>query len=159
MNTYSNKEINKDLINQLIEAAIQAPSSMDCQPWQFVVVKDIDIKKNIGELKGEDNAEIIFNAPILIIICVDTDKSPSRFVEDGVTATENLLLAAHSIGLGSVYISGYKANSEITTKLQGIIGLGKNILPITILPIGYIDLDEKLEKKGLLKVNDVIKYI
>jgi nitroreductase len=153
------KEVSKELINKLIEAAINAPSSLDCQPWEFIIVKREEAKKRLGKLKGEDNYKIISEAPMLIIVCVNTEKSPSRAVEDGVAATENLLLAAHELGLGSVYISGFKiGDDKFNHSVQNALNLPKNILPITILPIGYLDPNEELEEKDIKDIKDVLHF-
>ena len=91
---FLDKEVPVELINKIIECAITAPSSLDCQPWHFVIVRDNDKKERLANLKEEDNRQHILTAPISIVVCVDMDKSPSRYIEDGVTATQNVLLAA-----------------------------------------------------------------
>lgn len=148
---FLDKEVPEELINKLIEAAIHAPSSQDCQPWHFVIVKNKELKKKLSDLKDEDNKTHILTAPLLIVVCVDTSKSPSRFIEDGICATENILLAAHDLGLGAVYVSGSKASKpEVAEKIRKILNIPKNMDPVTILPLGYPDPKEILDKKELL---------
>jgi nitroreductase len=155
---FLDKPIPEDIIKKLLEAGVSAPSSIDCQPWYFVIVKDKTIKQKLSKLKEEDNQKHILTAPISIIVCVDTDKSPSRYCEDGVTATENILLAAHDLGLGSVYVTGFKQSKpEIAETIRNILNLPKNIIPITILPVGYPDPKEKLDKKTLVDINKITK--
>ena len=151
------KEIPDNIIERLIECGRNAPSSLDCQPWHFIIVKGKVLKGKLAKIKGEENEEAILAAYVLIVVCVDKKKSPSRFVEDGITATENILLAAHDLGLGAVYITGFKPSKpEIEEEIKKILKLPENIIPITILPVGYPDSSEKLEKKELCRSDDVI---
>ena len=147
---FTDKAIEKEKIDKIIETAIQAPSSRDCQPWHFVIVRDEQIKKALATQKSENNQEHILSAPVSIVVCVDTDKSPNSWAEDGVCATMNILLAAHDMGLGSVYVSGFSRTDEVVAKdMQKTLKLSENIMPITILPIGYPDKKEILENKEI----------
>lgn len=153
------KEIPEETINKLLRCAISAPSSQNCMPWYFIIIKNKQAKEKLGELKGEDNQQHILTAPILIIVCIDKEKSPTRFIEDGVTATQNILLSAHDLGLGGVYVTGHNpAEPEITNKINEIINLPKNKIPITIIPIGYPDPSEEIEEKNLPSLRDITEY-
>jgi nitroreductase len=156
---FLNKDIPEKTIKKLIECALNAPSSMNCQPWHFLIVKNKEAKIKLSKLKEEDNQNHILSAPISIVVCVDMNKSPSRWIEDGITATENILLAVHDLGLGAVYVTGFKESKpEIAEEIRKILNLPKNIIPITILPIGYPDPNEKQEHKKLVEVEEVIHY-
>ena len=156
---FLDKEVPEEVIKEIIGCAIAAPSSMDCQPWSFVIVKDKDEKEKLADLKEEGNQEHILTAPITIVVCVDTEKSPSRWIEDGVCATENILLAAHELGLGSVYVTGFStSDSKVADKVRDILNLPKNIMPVTILPVGYPDPAGKLEEKNFPDLDSVIYY-
>ena len=156
---FLDKEVPEDILNKILECAITAPSSIDCQPWHFIIIKDKDKKEKLAESKEEDNRQHILTAPISIVVCVDTKKSPSRYIEDGVCATENILFAVHDLGLGSVYVTGCKPSKpEIAEKIRKILSLPEKIMPITILPIGYPNPSEKLDDKFLLNLKNVVHY-
>ena len=153
---FIDKPVDDDDITTIIKAAICAPSSRDCQPWHFIVVNDKQQQKALADLKSEENQEHILTAPVSIVVCVDKEKSPHSWAEDGVCATMNILLAAHDLGLGSVYVSGFSRTDEkVIQSVQQVLKLPEYILPITILPIGYYDKNEKLEKKEILDINKV----
>ena len=153
------KEVPEELIKKIINAGANAPSSEDCQPWHFVVAKDNAKKEFLGELKGEGNKNHILTAAVCIIVCVDTEKSPTRWIEDGVAAAENMLLAAHELGLGSVYVTGFKKEKpEIENQIREKFGIPGNIVPIAILPVGYPDPSEEMHAKKVVDAEKVTHY-
>lgn len=156
---FINKRVSTELINKILECAIAAPSSKDCQPWDFIVIKDSKIKKEIADLKEKDNQEHIILSDFLIIVCVNTLKSPKRWLEDGVCAAENILIACHGLGLGSVYVTGFSADKPIITKsLQKILNIPEIFIPIVILPIGYPNQSEILAEKAILDLTQMVHY-
>jgi nitroreductase len=122
-------------------------------------VRDKNKLEKLAELKKLDGYKHILTAPVSIVVCVDIEKSPSRFIEDGVTAIQNMLLAIHELGLGSVYLSASKLSvPENAQKVREILSLSKRIIPIAILPIGYFDPSEILDEKNLINLNSIIHH-
>jgi len=156
---FLDNEVSEDKVLQIIEAGVNAPSSVDCQPWHFIIVNDNEKLKQLAKLKENDGHNHIISAPLSIIVCVDMEKSPSRYLEDGVTATQNMLLIIHELGLGSVYLSASKlSNPKIAESVRNTLFIPENIMPVTILPIGYPDASEELDKKQILDINKVTHY-
>ncbi len=154
---FTDKPVADEQLNEIIGAALHAPSSRNCQPWQFVVVRDDKVKRELAGLKSENNQQHILSASVVIVICSDTDKSPSSWCEDGVCAAMNILLAAHELGLGAVYVSGFSRTDEaITAGIRKVLDLPQNIMPIVIIPLGYADKDEDIEEKALPDPGKVI---
>ncbi|MBU5313861.1 nitroreductase family protein [Tissierella carlieri] len=100
---YLDKKVEKDMIITLLKAATAAPTAANCQPWEFIVVDD---DEKLSELRDK----LIFaryNAPVAIVVCGNMKlafKGPSQemWVQDCSAAIENILIAATSMGLGSV---------------------------------------------------------
>jgi len=156
---FLNKEVSSDLIAKIIETGKCAPSSMDCQPWQFYIIKDEKLKEKFAEINHEENKPIILSCDFILVICVDKEKSPSRFIEDGVLASQNMALAIHDLGLGCVYLSGYKPNDPAKEKeIQEIFDIPQNNIPICMLLVGYPAPNEKLDEKILRDNKDLIEY-
>lgn len=154
---FTNREVTDEVIEKIIEAGIYAPSSRDCQPWQFIVVRDQDSQFELARLKSEGNQEHILSAPVTLMVCVDTSKSPNSFIEDGVCAVQNMLLVIEELGLGAVYVSaGSKTDPEITNEIRNILSVPKNVVPLVLLPLGYPDQKEKLHERKLLDTKKVI---
>ncbi len=156
---FLDKEVSDEIINKLIDSARHAPSSRDSQPWEFVIVKNGEVKQKLAKLKGKENEECILGAKATIVVCVDKKKSEIRWVEDGVCVTMNILLEAHNLGLGAVYVTGYSSTEpEITTKIQKVLKLPENIMPVVLIPLGYPDSSEEIEEKELRQINEITHF-
>lgn len=134
--------VSKELIDQIIEAGLYAPSGMGKQPVIFVTITNKEI---IGKLSAV-NAEIMgtdtdpfYGAPVAIVVLANTER-PTH-VQDGSLAMENLMLSAHSLGLGSFWINRAKETFERDEwkqflKDQSIEGSYEGI---AICVVGYAD--------------------
>jgi nitroreductase len=143
---FSAADVSEELVKSLIEAALQAPSSMNGQPWCFIVVRDLETKKRLAEIKDkycppekrEFPAGFLLEAPVIVITCVERATSFDRGLESGVLATGHLLLAAANYGLTGVYLSAYKTGTpEVADDIRALIGLPADFDPVTIVPLGY----------------------
>ncbi len=126
-------------IDTLLRAAMAAPSAANKQPWGFLVVDDPVILQKIGE--QFPNSRVQNNAQVAIVPCGDLSKAfegeaQDYWIQDVSAAVENLLLAAHSMGLGAVWtgLTPIKARAEQAAEL---LGLPENIVPLCIIPVGY----------------------
>src|SRR5512147_2356690 len=110
---FSGADVPDDLVNSLIECALLAPSSMNGQPWYFIVVRSEETKRRLAETKDrycppekrEYPAGFLRGAPVVVVTCVDRARAFDRGMESGVLATGHLLLAAANHGLTGVYMS------------------------------------------------------
>ena len=133
---YQNKAVEASKIDTLIRAAMAAPTAVNKQPWHFVVVTD---RSELQQLGGNRFGL----APLAIVICGDMEKAlqgPIRdfWIQDVSAATENLLLAAHAIGLGAVWTGAYP-NMERCGAIANIIGTPEYIIPLCVVYAGYPD--------------------
>jgi len=154
---WKSKEVSDDLLLKVIEAGIHAPSSHNSQPWHFIIVRDKEAKRRIAETRPEINRWEEF-APVLISVCVDLEHSPVRWIEDGAAATENILLAAHDLGLGAVWFSGARgyedAASETESAIRQELKLPENVRPVANIAIGFPNQIPK--EKRLVELNSIV---
>jgi len=156
---FLNKEVSQETIEKIIEAGKCAPSSENLQPWQFFIIKDKNLKEKFAAINYKENEDAILSCNFILVICVDKEKSPSRFIEDGVISSQNMSLAIHDLGLGCVYLSGYKSDdSEKEKNIQKLFNIPEQFMPICLLLVGFPDPDEKLETKILRDNKDLIEY-
>jgi len=144
--TFSPADVPDDVLRSLIDCALRAPSSMNGQPWRFIVVRSAETKSRLAETKDkycppekrEYPAGFLREAPVVVITCVERASAFDRGIESGVLATGHLLLAAANHGLTGVYMSAYNTGAPgLEDEVRSILGLPPGIDPITILPIGY----------------------
>ena len=137
---FKDKDVPDEIIMKLLDAARHAPSSMNSQPWEFIVVRDKKTKEKIAASRGTPKG-LEVQASVVIIICVDTDRSKTRWVEDGSVAGENLLLAAASLGLSGIWHTGWcgfgKTSSPIEETIRTELKLPQNVRPVTSIAIGW----------------------
>lgn len=162
---YRKGNIENSLIEELLDLARHAPSSMNGQPCAFIVVREEKTKRKLVEIKNrycpvqkqEYRADFIQDASVIVLVCVDRRESYDREIENGVLAAANLLLAAHDRGLGGVYMSAYRKDEPgISEEIRQVLGIPAALDPISILPLGYPD--ETPEPKHMKPLKGIVSY-
>lgn len=126
-------------IDTLLRCAMSAPSALNTQPWAFIVVDNAELLSSIGsELP---NSRVQNGCQVCFVMCGDLTKalqgtSKDFWINDVSAATENLLLAAHAMGLGAVW-TGLYPNEERVAQVRNILHLPQHIVPMCIVPVGY----------------------
>lgn len=140
------EDVPESTVTEILDMARHAPSSMNGQPWHFVVVRSRETKARLAEIKNRYcppakrafTANFLCDAPLIILVCVDESKSYGRGMENGILATAILLLGARHRGLGAVYMSAYAADEPaIAEEIRQLLGLPASISPVTLIPMGY----------------------
>lgn len=136
---YTNQKLDDTTLNKILRAGMAAPSAMDMRPWNFIVVDDPAIKKAITENIGPATAAE--RAPQVIVVCADMNKTldgDARYywVQDCAACMENMLLAAHSMGLGAVYMGAYPQMKRVEF-LSELLGTPDHIVPMSMMAVGY----------------------
>ena len=127
---YTNKPIDKNILQEIIDAARLAPSARNIQPWHFIVVTEKETLKKIANLT--DYGSFIADAAACIVVCCEDTK---YYLEDGCNASENILLAAKSFGIGSCWVAGDK--KDYCKDIKELIGVPPDYKIISLLPLGY----------------------
>ena len=134
---FTEKPLSQEILETLLKAGMAGPSGMNAQPWEFVVVTDPE------QLKKFRHALMFAKQNYTAVICVcgsprvQKNKSGDRFwVQDCSAATENILLAATSLGLGSVWIGVYPV-TVFVRQVRAILNLPEDVTPLNIIGLGY----------------------
>ena len=131
--TYQDRTVEPQKIELLLRAAMSAPSGKDQRPWEFVVVNERPILDSLAA--ALPYAKMLAQAPCAVIVCGSPARS-SYWYLDCSAAAENILLAAHSLGLGGVWTAAYPY-AERMEAVRSNLALPEGILPLCVIPIGY----------------------
>lgn len=162
---YQKRNVDDSQLNYILECGHAAPTAGNLQPWEFIIIKDIAIKKKIinttfvGNQKGSlTHQQWLIDAPVFIVVCADMDRISARYGEEGEESVrklayldcsaciENMLLAVVDLKLGSCYVSGFEED-----KLAKVLKLPPHLEAVAFIPIGYIEGNFVKCSKRLLK--------
>ena len=137
--TYQARSVEKSKIDNLLRAAMAAPSAVDKRPWHFIVVTDKTVLKALSE--ANPNAGMAAEAPLAIVVCGDMNKALTGggrefWVQDASAASENILLAANGMGLGAMWTGTYPSK-ERCAAVSKVLNLPEHIVPLNTIVIGY----------------------
>ena len=130
---YTPQPVKKELLDTLVRAGMAAPTSRDIRPWEFIIITDNEILQSLGEKLPF--AKMLKETKQAIVVCGDSIKSDA-WVQDCSAATENILLAAESLGLGAVWTAAYPYPDRIKA-VSETLKLPANIIPLCVIPLGY----------------------
>jgi len=123
------KDVPKDLVLKVLDAARWAPSSKNSQPWEFIIIRDEKTKRELAKLARY--GWFLADAPVVIAVITDPQKSYAHLI-DGTCAVQNLILAAWELGLGTCWIG--TMNRE---KAKEILEIPEALHLLTVIPLGY----------------------
>lgn len=133
---YTDRPVEPEKIEQILRAGMAAPSARNGQPWQFVVVTDRDLLNAVPKI--HPYAQMLTEAAFAIVVCGETKEETVKgyWVQDCSAASENMLLAAHALGLGGVWLGVYP-RTERVEPIKKMFALPQDITPLCILSFGY----------------------
>jgi nitroreductase len=134
---YSPGEVSVEQVQNLLAAAMAAPSAAAKNPWRFVVVRDRPTLSRFA--KPLPHGEMLANAALAIVVCGDLevahDNQISYLLQDCAAAIENLLLGAHALGLGACWMGVHPREDRIKI-LKEILSLPRSVIPVACISIG-----------------------
>lgn len=133
---YNTNPVEKEKIEMLLRAGMQAPSAGNQQPWEFVIVKDKQIKDSLSQMSPY--AGFAKEAPVLIVVLANQNfmKFPENMQQDLGAVCQNILLKAVDLDLGSTWLGVYPLIDRVN-HLIDVLSLPEHVLPYAILSIGY----------------------
>ncbi len=131
---YTNEPVTEENLKTILEAGMNAPSANNRQPWHFVVVDDRAKLNAIMEV--HPYSRMLAEAPIAIVVCGDSKISASYWPQDCAAATENILLAARALDLGTVWMGVYPGEERVND-IQALFNLPQHIQPLAIIALGH----------------------
>ena len=155
---FKSQAVSTEIVEKLIDAARWAPSAGNIQPWEFIIVRNPEIKRNLA--KAALNQSFIEEAPVVIVVCADEIRSSQGYgvrgktlycIQDTAAATQNIHLVAYSLGLGTCWVGAF--NEEEARK---ILEIPQGVRPVAIIPVGYPA--EKPPARNRRPLNQIVHY-
>lgn len=142
--TYTSQPVEAEKIEVMLKVAMAAPTGSNKQPWEFIVVTNREILDEMPTIiRGSRSA----NAQLAIVV-LGTPSVSANWILDCSAATENILLAAHSMGLGAVWCGAYPDDaSGRVQKLRELLSFSSELEPLNIIAIGYPDSEPTVKDK------------
>ncbi|MFH1208112.1 MAG: nitroreductase family protein [Candidatus Omnitrophota bacterium] len=140
---YMNQPVPKDMLEKLVDAGRRAPSARAVEPWEFVVITS---RAMLDKLAGIISTGVFLKqaTACIVVFCQDT----KYYLEDGSAATENILLAATDLGLGTCWIAGDK--KEYCEEVSKLLGAPGHLKLISLISVGWAVREPKQRKRRTL---------
>lgn len=137
--TFTDQPVSDHLKSALIHAGMAAPSGVNKQPWEFILIDDKDVLNALAD--SLPYAKMTAKAPMAIAVCGNSDRfldeeDSTLWVQDLSAAAENILLAAHAFGLGAVWTCLYPHTDRMEAARR-LLKLPEGIIPFCLIPVGY----------------------
>ncbi len=147
---YTSQVVEEEKIETMLRAGMAAPTAGNKQPWQFVVISDREILDALPEVAA--GMKMAPQAPLAIAVCGVPAQSfpnvPEYWVQDCSAATENILLAAHAMGLGAVWCGVYPdGGSGRVEKITELLNIPEGTVALSVIIIGYPNAEPMVKDK------------
>ena len=138
------RDVPPETVEQLLQAAIAAPSAGNRQPWHFVVVRDAETKQGLAD--AAYGQRFVAQAPVVIVVCADPVQSAARYgrrgselycLQDTAAATENILLGVAALGLGACWVIAPCIDIRDEERLKDLLGVPEEFKVVSIVAIGH----------------------
>jgi len=132
-------EVSNDVVEKLIDAARWAPSAGNIQPWEFIVIRNLETKMKLAN--AALGQAFVKEASVVIVVCADENRALQGYgfrgkslycIQDTAAATQNIHLAAYSMGLGTCWVGSFRED-----EVAKILKIPEGIRPVAIIPVGY----------------------
>ncbi len=154
---YENDDIPDSVIYKAIDAARHAPSAGNFQPWEFIIVRDAQIKKKLYSAAFSQSQ--ILSAPVVIVVCADVMRSAYYgirgtnlyAIQDTAAAIQNMLLAFYAMGYGTCWVGAFSEQA-----VRECLNLPSEVRPVAIITVGKPC--EKPDKRELRSIEEIVHF-
>ncbi len=153
---YKPDPVPEELLGEILQAGRLAPTAKNLQPFHFIVVRD---PAKLDELALSYPAPFLREAPVLIVICMESSKGWTRDRYDGknycevdaAIAIDHMTLAAADNGLGTCWIGAFDPE-----KVSAAMGLPAGVEPLALLPVGFPNMEGR--EKTRKSLDELVRY-
>jgi nitroreductase len=151
---FSDSPVSEELLEAILEAGRWAPSYINSQPWEFIVVRDSELRARAAEIlrRVTISWQGFGQAPVILVVAVDAGKDPRHHIEDGAAAAQNMALMAHSLGLATFWAGVYggtEGKGSPEEELRSLLLLPRGHRIVAALPVGFPAYEAKASRRPL----------
>lgn len=136
---FTDQEISNNDVHTILRAGMSGPSCVNARDWSFLVVRDPEMLNKMADANGRP-AEPLRRAKLGILVCGDLERAfsgaPDYWVVDGAIAAQNMILAAKSLGIGSVWLGTWPQMDRVRNQ-QELFSLPESQIPHSVIAFGY----------------------
>ena len=151
---YKDKPVEEEKIQKCLEAARWAPSASNKQPWEFIVVKDKQVRKKLSEI--HPYAIFVAESPVVFVPLTNPEVHIKYHMSDSALATMQYILEAHSLGLGTCWAG--VIGSSIELEIKDLLGVPEHLNILGLVATGYADEEPTRTRKELVDLVHYEKY-
>jgi nitroreductase len=153
-------DVSPAVVDRILQAAVQAPSAGNRQPWHFCVVRREQVRQRLAQ--AAHGQEFVAQAPVVIVVCTDAERSVERYGERGASlfckqdtavATAHILLAVTAFRLGACWVGAFDDSA-----VAGVLQLSATLHPVAIVPIG-VPAHPSQRVTARRALDDVVTYV
>jgi nitroreductase len=135
---FTSQPVSERDVEKLIDAARHAPSAGNIQPWEFIIVREPNVKRRLA--LAALNQTFIEEAPVVIVVCANKEMSRSGYLTRGATlyciqdtaaAIQNILLVAYALGFGTCWVGAFREG-----EVKRTLDIPEDIRPVALIPVG-----------------------
>ena len=152
--SYLDKEVEEEKVDIILEAGRWAPSASNKQAWQFIVVRDLEIRKKLA--KAHPFGRWMDQSPVVIVVLGDPEVHPKYHLCDPHNAVQNMLLAAFSLGLGTCWMG--VRDGSVEPEFRKILNIPEKLRVVCAVSVGYSDVDRNSSRQPIENIVSWDKY-
>jgi nitroreductase len=155
---FTSRPVSDEEVERLVEAARWAPSAGNIQPWQFIIVREPQIKHGLCEAALDQT--FIEKAPVVVVVCADPQRSAKGYgsrginlycLQDTAAATQNMLLTAQAMGLATCWVGAFHEEEA-----RKVLKIPDGVRPVAIVPVGHAA--EKPRVRPRRPMNEIVHH-
>lgn len=154
---YDKKDVPEEFVAHIIMGGTYACSTGDIQPWEFIIVRDKKMKREISDASLKQKH--IEEAPVLIVVCANIDRVSTKFgergkklyaIQDTAACIQNMLLVSHALGLGSSWVHAFEEE-----RLKTLLDIPPSLLPLGIVTVGFPYPSDTPHKPNIIPIENI----
>jgi len=160
---FTDQAVNDNELAAILEAGRWAPSYINSQPWELLVVRDAKTRARLGEILRRITVawQGFAGAPVSIVVMADPARDPRHLAEDGAAAVQNMCLAAHSLGLATFWAGLHavpETRGSAESELKAALGIPPAMQLVAVVPIGHPAYEAATSRRPLSEIVHLETY-